>query len=74
MIRSSKLSRGDRIFITGKNTPSDFAVAKELQQEHKDVEEAIKGERVGVKLPFKVRRKDQVFIWREKMTPDRERP
>ncbi len=74
LIRSSKLSKGDRLFITGKNTPSDFAVAKELQQEHKNVEEAVKGERVGVKLPFKVRRKDQVFIWREKIAPGRERP
>lgn len=66
LIRSNSLKKGDRLFITGKITPADFVMAEEIQQEHKFVTEAGKGEMVGLKLPFRARRGDQVYLWREK--------
>ncbi|MEN8222409.1 MAG: peptidase U32 family protein [Acidobacteriota bacterium] len=66
LIRSNEVKKGDRLFITGKNTPASFADAEELQQEHEFVDSASKGEMVGIKLPFTARRGDQVYIWREK--------
>ena len=49
-----------------KTTPASFADAEELQQEHRFVDSAVKGEMVGIRLPFQARRGDQVYIWREK--------
>ncbi len=66
LIRSNEVKKGDRLFITGKNTPASFADVAELQQEHQFVDSALKGEMVGIKLPFTARRGDQVYIWREK--------
>jgi U32 family peptidase len=65
IIRSHQLRKGDRLLFVGKNTPAAFAVADQMQQEHRDVDEVKRGEAVGVKLPFKVRRNDQVFLWKE---------
>jgi len=64
IIRSGQLRKGDRILFIGKHTPASYADALELQQQHQYVEEVHKGESVGIKLPFKVRRNDQVFLWR----------
>jgi putative protease len=64
IIRSGQLRKGDKILIIGKHTPASYADAVELQQEHEYVDEVGKGESVGIKLPFKVRRNDQVFLWR----------
>ena len=66
LIRSNGVHKGDRLFVTGKSTPAAFADAEELQQEHRFVNSAGKGEMVGVRLPFEARRGDQVYIWREK--------
>ncbi len=66
LIRSNEVKKGDRLFVTGKNTPASFADAAELQQEHEFVDSASKGEMVGIKLPFTARKGDQVYIWREK--------
>ncbi len=66
IIRSNSVKKGDRLFITGKKTPAQFLSVEELQQEHKFVESALKGEMVGLKLPFIARRGDQVYIWQEK--------
>ncbi len=66
LIRSNSLKKGDRLFITGKSTAARFTNAEELQQEHEFVDGAGKGEMVGVKVPFEVRKGDQVYIWREK--------
>ncbi len=65
IIRCNRLQKGDRLLITGKNTPASFADAMEIQQEHKVIESAGPGEAVAIKLPFVVRRKDQVFLWRK---------
>lgn len=66
IIRSNQLTRGDLLMVVGKNTPARFFKAKEIQQEHQWVESIKKGETAGVKVPFKVRGKDQIYIWRDK--------
>ncbi|MCP4147323.1 MAG: U32 family peptidase, partial [bacterium] len=66
IIRNEQLNEGDRILVIGKHTPATFADAMELQQEHQFVKVVKKGEPVGLKLPFKVRRNDQVFLWKAK--------
>ncbi len=66
LIRNEKLKKGDQILVIGQKTPASFAQAEQLQQEHEDVDEVTRGEMVGVKIPFRVRRNDQVFLWREK--------
>ena len=73
LIRSNSLKKGDRLFITGKITPAEFTTAEEIQQEHKFIAEAGKGEMVGLKLSFRARRGDQVYLWREKTKKDKGR-
>ncbi len=66
LVRSGSISVGDELFFTGKNTPADFMKVSELQQEHKNVDSVGKGELAGLKTMFRVRRGDQIYIWREK--------
>jgi len=66
LIRYEDLNEGDKLFISGKKTPGQFMVAEELQQEHKKVKTVKRGELVGLKVPFRVRVKDKVYIWRKK--------
>jgi hypothetical protein len=42
------------------------AKVNEMQADHVFVDVAPKGTAVGVKLPFLVRPKDKVFLWKEK--------
>lgn len=66
LIRNEQLNKGDRLLFLGNSTPATFAVAEEMQREHQEVTQALRGEPVAVKIPFKVRRNDQVYLWREK--------
>lgn len=66
LIRNEQLNRGDTLLFLGNSTPATFAVAHEMQREHQEVTQALRGEPVAVKIPFKVRRNDQVYLWREK--------
>ncbi len=66
VIRSNEVKPGDKLFVAGKNSAGRFTVAEEIQQEHKFIDKAVKGEVVAIKIPFLVRPKDQVFLWREK--------
>lgn len=68
IIRNEPLRVGDRLLFTGKSTPATFADAEELQQYHKPVTQANRGEAVAVKLPFTVRRGDLVFRWQKIQT------
>jgi len=65
-LRNESLSSGNQILIIGKNTPANITVVKELQLNHKPVKSVKKGDAVGVKLPFVVKAKDKVFLWRKK--------
>jgi putative protease len=55
------LKVGDRIRIKGATTDIELDV-EEIQIERKPVEEAKKGEHVGIKVPEKVRPNDKVFL------------
>ena len=58
---TDKLKIGDKIHIKGNTT--DFTdVVNSMQIEKKEVEEAIKGDHIGIKVPEKVRPNDKVFL------------
>jgi U32 family peptidase len=64
MVRKGPLCAGDEILITGKNTPAEYCIIEEMQKDKVPVKKADKGERVGIKLPFKVHVNDKVFLIR----------
>lgn len=66
VIRNNGISKGDEVLIYGKNTPAIFTKVEEMQIEHQPVEFAQKGDSVGIKLPFAVRPKDKIFLWKNK--------
>ncbi|MCG2712750.1 MAG: U32 family peptidase [Candidatus Omnitrophica bacterium] len=65
-LQNRPLRKGQEILFIGKSTPASFAVAQELQQKHEFVSSIKKGELAGIKLPFIVKPKDKVFLWRKK--------
>jgi len=65
IVRSHGIKKGDYIMIEGNKTPVQFFYIKQMEQNHKRVKKVEKGESVGIKVPFKVRRKDKVFLWEE---------
>ncbi|MEW5757951.1 MAG: U32 family peptidase [Candidatus Omnitrophota bacterium] len=66
LLYSGKISLGDKILIFGKKTPALFIKISELQIEHKNVENAQKGDLVGIKVKSPLKPKDKVFLWRKK--------
>lgn len=66
LLQNGSLARGSEVLFVGKHTPALCSTVDQLQQNHCFVERAEKGARVGVKLPFAVKPKDKVFIWRKK--------
>lgn len=59
-----KIKIGDRIKIKGKNREFEQTV-NSLQVDHKDVQEAKKGETVGMKVDDKVKEGDEVYLLTE---------
>ena len=58
---------GDDIMFIGKNTPARTVSVSQIEHRHKPRKKAMRGEEVGVKLPFFVRLNDKVFLWRKKI-------
>lgn len=65
LITNGSLSLGEEILITGKKTPAGFTKVTEMQVDHLPVNHIDRGNAVGVKVPFEVRRKDKVFSWKQ---------
>jgi len=65
-IMDHNLKVGDTIMFIGKNTPARDTVVTQIEHKHKPRVRAIRGQEVGVKLPFVVRLNDKVFLWQEK--------
>lgn len=65
-ILDHSLKIGDTVMFTGKTTPAREAVTTQIEYKHKPRKKAIRGEEVGIKLPFIVRPNDKVFLWRQK--------
>lgn len=59
-LRKGELSKGDSIWIKGHTSDIKCRVDS-IQLNHKDVEHAEKGQSIGLKVPKRVRRGDQVF-------------
>ena len=59
-ITAGKISVGDSIHIKGHTTDINEEI-KSMQIEHDNVENAKKGDSIGIKVTGKVRRKDKVF-------------
>lgn len=57
------LRKGQNILIYGKNTPARVVAVAEMHQNHNQIDYAKKGERIGIKLPFRARRNDKVFLY-----------
>ncbi len=66
-LRSGGLKKGDSLLFVGPTTGAEVTRAEELQCEHAYVNQVQKGAAVGIKLPFPVKPKDKVFLWREKI-------
>lgn len=65
-LRTGSLSKGEQILFIGKSTPADAIIVDEIQNNNEFVNNAKKGEVIGVKIPFVVKPKDKVFIWRRR--------
>lgn len=65
-VRDHPLRKGDQILCFGKNTQASFARVDDIQINHVFVDELKRGEKGGLKLPFVLKPKDKVFIWRQK--------
>lgn len=65
-LRSAGINQGDEILFIGNKTSGLMTIIDEMQKDEAFIETATKGETVGVKLPFIVRPKDKVFLWRER--------
>ena len=59
-ITAGKISVGDTIHIKGHTTDTNEKI-KSLQIEHNVVENAKKGDSIGIKVTERVRRRDKVF-------------
>jgi len=68
IVSSGKLTLGDELLVTGKKTPAGFLKVSKMEIKHKAVDSCLKGEAVGIKLPFLARRNDKVFLWKSKNT------
>ncbi|MBF0521672.1 MAG: U32 family peptidase [Candidatus Omnitrophica bacterium] len=56
----------DSILFVGKTTPSEITKVKDIRLNDASVTEAKKGDIVGIQLPFIVKPRDKVFIWKKK--------
>jgi putative protease len=58
---SGSLKVGNKVHIKGHTTDFEVDVAS-MQIERQDVQEAKKGDHIGIKVPEKVRPNDKVFL------------
>jgi putative protease len=65
-VDKEELIQGDELLFIGKETGSQTVIAQQIQQEHEFVKQVCRGQRVGIKIPFMVKPKDKVFLWRPK--------
>ncbi len=57
------LEKGKNVLIYGKTTPARTAKIDKIQKDHRSVMKASKGDAISIKLPFKARRNDKVFLY-----------
>jgi putative protease len=60
LVLTDTLKVGDRIAIQGHTTDFEMVV-ESMQVEHESIEEAKKGDNIGIKVPERVREHDAVY-------------
>ena len=65
-LRSADLMKGQQLLFIGKSTAAPTMTVEEMQKENAFVEKAEKGDVIGLKVPFVVKPRDKVFLWRKK--------
>ncbi len=65
-IRNKGLKKGETILFIGKETPAHMFEVNEIERDHRKISRAQKGQSIGLKVPFAVRRKDQVYLWKKR--------
>lgn len=65
-VNSYGINSGDKLLFMGKNTAAEWVDDYQIHLEGKLVDKVDKGNVVGIKVPFKVKPKDKVFVWRKK--------
>ena len=57
------IKKGQNVLICGKNTPARVIIVDEMHKDNSPIDHAKKGDMIGIKLPFKARRNDKVFLY-----------
>lgn len=65
-IYSGTIQKGDDILFMGKRSLSEIVTVKEMRKEDQPIDRAIKGDIIGIQLPFTVKPKDKVFLWKRR--------
>ena len=60
-IEAADIKKGDKLLITGPTTGVVYMTADEIRYDLKPVDEALKGQRVSIPVPAKVRPSDKLF-------------
>ena len=60
-IEAADIKKGDKLLITGPTTGVVYMTADEIRYDLKPVDEALKGQRVSMPVPAKVRPSDKLF-------------
>ncbi|MFC1808183.1 peptidase U32 family protein [Candidatus Omnitrophota bacterium] len=65
-VTNEGIKKGQTILVYGKSTPARVVKVQEMRKKKEVIEFAKRGELVGIKLPFKVKRNDRVFLYEPK--------
>jgi len=63
---TGRLCKGEKIVFIGKSVGSEEMVVEEMERDKRKVEEAEKGDEVGIKTGFKTRKGDEVYKIKER--------
>lgn len=65
-VEAGKIQVGDRMMIEGNKTGINEQIIGSIQIDKKEVKEAAKGKRAGIKLSFAARENDKVYVIKER--------
>ncbi len=67
-VRAQQIRCGETLLFIGKQTAARSCSLEEMQRQGLFIREAVKGDEVGIKVPFALRPGDKVFRWIERRT------
>ena len=65
-LRTGRICKGEELLFIGKTTPAEQTRIEEMQKDGCFIDRAQKGDVVGLKVPFLLRPRDKVFLWKER--------